>query len=449
MQSNQYTKAAYLDLFSKNNLFVYLTSLYIIVWYLQLGSRVSALGSIRFEFLLGAFLGLAALFKQLQSRSATAPLTKYVYLFFFIVIIKVPLSAAVEHSFNIFIDRFLKFSLLALFISTFIKSPSAIKLLIFAYLLTCFRLGFEGFIGWRSGGLVWQNQGIMRLHGSIPILAHPNSFSGFGVCLLPFIYYLFPKVNIAYKAMLCLLLVFSIVIVVYTGSRAGYLAAFGFITYATYCSKYRVKVAIAFTITLISSIPFIPEQYIERFESIYAGEEKEGNSKQSRITILEDALKISLKHPFGVGVAAFPTVREQYFGRKQDTHNLYFEVLTNLGVLGLIVFILLIIQIFKAIKQNEKLLMSNLTIISRAPPDTQLPEGKTSKELINDIDFCLAIGKAVKAFIVVRLFLGLFGMDLYEIYWWFAIGLTLAIRTISQSINNFTKNYHKFANHHY
>lgn len=434
MQSNQTTKLAQLELFSKNNILVYLTALYIIVWYLQLGTRFSILGTIRFEFLLGSFLGLSALFKQLQNQSATAPLTKYVYLFFFVVIIQIPFSATVEHSYNIFIDRVLKFSLLALFISTFIKSPKALHLFIFAYLLACFKLGSEGFIGWITGSLVWENQGIMRLHGSIPILAHPNSFSGFGVCLLPFTYYLYPTVNKIYKLFLILLSIFAFIIIIYTGSRSGYIATAGLIAYAIYTSKYRIKAAAGFTILLFVSAPFIPEDYFERFESIYTGNEKEGNSKQTRMTILEDAFEISIKHPFGIGVAAFPTVRDHYFGRKQDTHNLYFEVLTNLGVQGLIVFLLLILRIFKTINENEKSLFKSLSLVSRSPPEALFWSETTFKEVTNYINFSLAVANAVKAFIVVRLFLGLFGMDLYEIYWWLAIGLTLSIRSISISL---------------
>ncbi len=434
MYSNQSEKITPHELFSKNNVFVYLTSFYIIVWYLQLGARIPILGAVRFEFILGAFLGFCALLKQLQSNEATAPLTKYVYCFFFFMIIQVPLSANVEYSYNIFIDRAFKFSLLAVFISTFIRTPAALKLFIFAFLLACFRLAYEGFIGWETGSLVWQNQGIMRLHGSVPMLGHPNSFSGFGVSLLPFIYYLFPKVNRIYKTLLGVLLIFAIVIIVFTGSRTGYVAAFGFIAYAVYSSKYRIKVAVSFLLLLIISLPFIPEQYLERFESIYASKEKEGNSKKTRMIILEDALEISIQNPLGVGVGAFPIVRDQYFGRKQDTHNLYFEVLTNLGIQGFIVFLLLIFKLFETIKSNDTSLNKSKILLARAPPDKIIYENTTVSDLINHIDFSIAIGKAISAFIVVRLFLGMFGMDLYEIYWWLAIGLTISIRKISNSV---------------
>jgi O-antigen ligase len=425
MHNKPSSKLTQLDLFSKNNLFVYLTSLYIIVWYLQLGTRINFLGVIRFEFLLGALLGVSALLQQLQSKQISSNLTKKVYLFFFILVIQIPFSAAMEHSYTIFTDRVFKFSLLAVFISTFIKSPAALRLFIFAFLLACLKLSLEGFLGWKSGSLVWQNQGIMRLHGSIPILQHPNSFSGFGVGLLPFIYYLFPAVNRYYKLALLALLVFALVIIIFTGSRTGYVATAGFLGYAIYKSKYKLKVLISFLFIILLSLPFIPVQYLERFESIYTLKEKEGNSSGTRLQILEDSVEIFLKHPLGVGIAAFPTVRQSYFGLKQDTHNLYFEVLTNLGVQGLIVFVLLISQLFKTINKNE-------TELLRVRQQVENSDNNSSTSIkVTDLDFCIAVGRAVRTFIILRLLLGIFGMDLYEIYWWLAIGLTLSIGSIS------------------
>jgi len=36
----------------------------------------------------------------------------------------------------------------------------------------------------------------------------------------------------------------------------------------------------------------------------------------------------------------------------------------------------------------------------------------------------------MRVFIMIRLVLGLFGMDLYEIYWWFAFSLTISLSNI-------------------
>ena len=40
----------------------------------------------------------------------------------------------------------------------------------------------------------------------------------------------------------------------------------------------------------------------------------------------------------------------------------------------------------------------------------------------------MAISQAIIGFIIVRLFWVLFGIDLYKIYWWLVIGLTLILR---------------------
>ena len=45
----------------------------------------------------------------------------------------------------------------------------------------------------------------------------------------------------------------------------------------------------------------------------------------------------------------------------------------------------------------------------------------------SDILFMIAVSKAVAGFVFIRLMLGFFGMDMFEIYWWFAMGLTIVL----------------------
>jgi hypothetical protein len=40
------------------------------------------------------------------------------------------------------------------------------------------------------------------------------------------------------------------------------------------------------------------------------------------------------------------------------------------------------------------------------------------------------VAYASVGFLLLRLILGLFGMDTYEIYWWFVLGLTLAVNKL-------------------
>jgi O-antigen ligase len=164
------------------------------------------------------------------------------------------------------------------------------------------------------------------------------------------------------------------------------------------------KYLIVGVIISISAYAFLPEVYTERLNSIITLDEAEGSSSETRIQILKDAVSVFVSKPWGVGVSAFPRVRAEMFGRIQDTHNLYLELLTNLSVLGVLSFFIFIRAIIK----------ENKTIITRS-----------NSPLVK----CVA--QAVIAFIYARLFLGIFGMDTYEIYWWFAAGLTMAMYRIN------------------
>lgn len=389
-------------------LFVILVCVYIITWYLQLGSRVSILGQIRFEFLLGSFLVLTAFWKAFTEK-AGSPLRGITFLYLFLLAFYTVFSYDRAVSFDIFYNRVIKFSMLALFFAAFIRTEWALKMAVGAFLLAMAKLGQEGLFGWLSGGLVWENQGVMRLHGSTMLYRHPNSLSGMAVGCLPFVYFLYPVVGWWKKLFLLFLLGCCAIIIIFTASRTGYVATILLGLYLSWdhLKKHKWKCVVSLMVIIPLVIATTPDQYKQRFLSIFTLEEAEGNSSQARLTIIADAFEVFLSKPWGVGVGAFPSVRTEMFGRHQDTHNLYLELLTNLGPWGLIIFLIFIVKIIK----------TNTLIIRAVGKDPSLT-------------FISAICKASIAFLLSRLFLGMFGMDTYEIYWWLALGLTLSCFTI-------------------
>lgn len=396
-------------------LFVYLTCLYILTWYLQLNQRVGLLGAIRFEFFLGSFLSAGALVTYFTSPGKKSPLFGPVFFFLGVLTCYTLFSYDSIQSWYIYIDRVVKFSMLALFLSMFIRTPWALKMAMGAFFLAMMKLGQEGFVGWWTGSQMWQNQGVMRLHGSSSMYNLPNSFSGMAVGCLPFIYYLYPTVTRLWKSFLLILLLFCAVIIVFTASREGYVATLGLgvVFFIKSRGAERFRYLVLAIIIAVGAVAIAPAAYKERFGSIFMMKDKEGASTEKRIQIMVDAVQLYCAHPLGVGVAAFPFVREKMFGRSQEEHNLYFQLLTNLGPLGLVAFLLLIYRILWTNRELQKQMESIY---------------------FDDKSFFLAVSKAVVAFIYARLFLGLFGSDTYEIYWWFAVGLTSSLWAIIQNL---------------
>ena len=402
---------------------------YVITWYLQLGYRKPFLGEIRFEFIYAACLSVIALLVW-RKEDWSCPLLKYVFLYFVVIIYQVVFSYDFETSWDVFINRILKFSFMAFFIISFVRSPRDLKWFLAAFLLACFKMGQEGFWGKLTGSMMWESQGVMRLHGVTPLYFHPNSFSGMANGTLPFIYFLMPLVGKYLKSLLFFLAIFSLNIIMFTGSRTGYLAFFFFLIFIFIKIKNKKKFILSISMLAVLAIPFIHDQYVERFNSIFTGIDKEGESIIKRKQIIRDAVVVFNDNPMGIGVSAFPSVRMKLFGREQDTHNLYLEIATNLGIPGIIIFSLLLYNLVKINRNTKYKFKSRIKILQK---NNTTGNYSTNIDAINDYRFLAAVCDSVLFFIVVRLLLGFFGMDLYEIYWWFAIGVTVALYNIEKN----------------
>jgi O-antigen ligase len=363
--------------------------------------------------------------------SATKNVVSGIALLFFAMLIQLPYAADPEMANHIFVDRVIKFAMLTFFMAALIRTPKSLGLFLAAFLFACFYVTQESARGAITGGLVWENQGVMRLHGAVPIYRHPNSLAGIAMGTIPFCIFLWPAIQRRWvKLLLIPPLITSFICVLYSGSRTAYVAFFAFILYWFWQSQNKKKWVMWTVLIAVVAMPLVPDQYIGRFKSI-GGEEAQGHSKEARIIILEDAWEVLKTHPLGVGVASFPAVRREMFGRKQDTHNLYLEVATNLGVQGFIVFAFLIgafISTWSMLKRFGKTL--NRVLLRQ--PDSA--DKRIIGELISKLKLCEQTTIAIGGFLFVRLTLGLFGMDLYEVYWWFIAGTLLSLNTVYMSI---------------
>lgn len=400
---------------------------YVVIWYLQIGQRMPFLGEIRFEFVYAFLLAIAAVVFT-PKLDLQNPLLPVIFLYVIVIAVQVPFSYDAAQSYEVFVNRLLKFAAMTFFIAAFVRSPQQLKWFLGAFLLACFKMGQEGLVGKLTGSLMWQNQGVMRLHGTTPLYTHPNSFAGMALGTLPFVYYLWPICSKPVRFLLGLTTVLSLNIIIFSGSRTGYFGLFIFILYIVFSASRKLSLLIKIIALAAVLSLFIPEEYFGRLQSIYQMQDKEGNSIEKRIEIQNDAIAIFKQNPLGIGVAAFPKKRYDTFGRVQDTHNLYWEVLTNLGIQGFLVFVLLIGKLFSVLR----------TVIRRSEALMEIVEVRKTSDaemIVKDLKLLKATALAACGFIVCRLALGLFGMDLYEIYWWFAMGIAFCLYSMSKRVD--------------
>ncbi len=409
---------------------------FVVARYMQWGARREIFATLRVEFVLGLALTAACAFLLPSSplRIGDMKWAKRVLMaigvLFFAMIIQLPFAADKELAQTIFVDRVIKFAMLTFFMVVLIRSPQTMRLFMGAFLFACFYVTQEAARGALSGGLIWENQGIMRLHGAVPIYRHPNSLAGVAMGVVPFVAFLLPVAKRWWlKLILLAPLGTACICLLYSGSRTGYVAFLSFLVFWWTRSRNKMRwLGIGFALAVVA-LPLLPEQYVERFKSI-GGQEAEGNSKEARLVILEDAWNVFLAHPAGVGVASFPAVREEMFGRDQDTHNLYLEVATNLGIQGFVVFCMLIWAMYAALRGAERSFERQGKRLARL--GKKAGRDKRIATAVSDADFLSAVCRAATGFLFVRLALGLFGMDLYEVYWWFTAGLAISLALLAR-----------------
>jgi putative inorganic carbon (HCO3(-)) transporter len=396
---------------------------YIVVLYLQGSVRWNFLAALHAEMVIGLVLAAVALGLVLRrGLHGSRTLITWASLLLVLITVMVPLSQVPGVSWNVYWTRVLNFAAFGLCTATFLRSPRQLAWFMGAYLFAFLKMAQEGL----TPGLMWENQEIPRLHGSTPNYGSPNSYSATQLGTLPFIWYLMPLAPWYLRLVLGVQAVLAGNVLLRAGSRTGYLGALAASSCLIWLSKNRLRALAATVAILVVAIPLIPASYIGRFESIYEDHSQAGDqtSVGDRKEILQDAVAVFAAHPLGVGVGAFPAVRMEMFGRSQDTHNLYLEVATNLGFLGEIVFLAFVWCLWKTLLglindfKDQQARLEDVAEEERPPGYAQH---------LADVKLLLAVSKATWVFLVIRVIVGLFGHDLYEIYWWFCAGLAVAL----------------------
>lgn len=410
--------------------------LYTISVYAVLGERLDVLDAIRHQLLLGVLL--IALCAKVAAEypvdlAESKPLVVGIVLLFVAMLFQVPFAADPAYAKDTFVDYILKEAMFTFFMVVLIRTPGRLRVFMFTFLFSVFWIYQESVRGLISGSLVWRNQGILRLHGAVDYYGHPNGLSLIAVTCLPFIIYLFGVVRgklmrlamLGTAGMAC-------VCIIFTGSRAGYVGTIAIAVFWLFYSKQRLKMALVGVAAALLVVAVMPEQYRERFASI-GGEEAEGHSKDKRLEIMQDAWVIFLENPMGVGVNSFMTVRMARFGRYQDTHNLYLQALTHIGVQGTLVFLYFLAALYvafaRAVKRLERLqaALKRLVVVTDTDRRTRALLGRT----VRDADYVAAVARAGRLYLIMLMINGIFAHTLYLICWWFAAGLAIVVSAMT------------------
>jgi hypothetical protein len=234
---------------------------------------------------------------------------------------------------------------------------------LWGYIYGCWYISFLIFQSGRNSG--------NRVEG-IGTVDSPDS-NGIAAALAPSLviclYYVWQHKSKVGKLLIALAGVFIANALILINSRGSFLAAglsiifFMFYMYfSSFQQKYQKMTAVGITMLGLSAMLYLADDsFFERLQTMKQTEivgEKE--TATTRVIFWESAWEMAKDYPFGAGVRGFDYHAPDYIPEGVNTgaslnrsvHSTWFEALTEIGYLGLIVFLLMLRATYKTAKET-------------------------------------------------------------------------------------------------
>jgi probable O-glycosylation ligase (exosortase A-associated) len=300
------------------------------------------LAPLRVGFITGGLAALAWVLApgSLQDKVPTQlPPVRYVLILLALAVLTIPISVWPGNSFEFLTEKYWKMVLLFLLVLFWCRSVQDMRRLIWVCCLGAIALVVDG--------LLTSEVGDRRFNASSDTY-DPNDLALLLVMLLPFLLYLFSTSRGLLQIALSGIAVLSLYGIVLTQSRGGFLALVAVSMLILGRSVLsRASKATVVGVALLVFGGLAGSEYWDRIETIWAPQTEYDRTAGDRTGVWKNALMMMLSTPWGVGIGGFGIAEGLAHGGTgvwRAAHNSFLQIGGDLGVGGLIVFLLLILR---------------------------------------------------------------------------------------------------------
>jgi O-antigen ligase len=297
-----------------------------------------------------------------------------------------------------------------------VDTPKKFRILVWWYALLVFYLDAVSLVNYYTGKGAFA-QGIDRATGATSAAGNANELGTTLACTFPLFLLLALRESAPWRRILAGGLgAAALWGMVLTGSRASLLGFLGGLIYLWWRSGKRVVLGVAGVAVIVAGYFAIPDQYQGRYQTI--GTSHLDESSQARVITWLTGLQMVADRPlFGVGAGCFGVARAMAYSPEShrvwlESHSLYVQVLTELGLVGAAAFFLFV----------SRFLRLNRRVAARL---AALPRRWRVER---------AVIEGIFGGLVVLLVAGVFGHSLYRRTWYLYAGLGLAMWRILHDV---------------
>ena len=318
----------------------------------------------------------------------------------------IPIALSPQDSFDVLFDTFIKTLLIMAMMIVLIDTRERLRLFLLTMVVCQLLYALNAIKNYMTGNY-GQAFG-QRISGWGSMLQNPNDLAAVLTLLLPISIYFFLTRRGWKRLFFLWVMGITAGAVLLTYSRSGFIGTVslsGLIFWKLYKGK-RFKMWFLATIAAVILIAAAPDSYRERLSTIINPEADQLTSAQERQMLMIKAADLAFKRAIvGVGIGNFHI----YSYKEKAAHNSFLETAAELGLIGLIAYLLIIISSFRSLWRIER-----ETAPNAARPD---PE-------IYKLSVCL------QACFVAYVIYGFFGSVQYLFYLYFTVAYAVALRQI-------------------
>jgi hypothetical protein len=283
------------------------------------------------------------------------PEINYILIITALALVTIPIARSPSLSWETFYDTFLRVVLMFIVMVNVIKTEARLRGLMLLSVGIGVYLGFVAFGLYREGKTTVEDYRVGVDFGGM--FGNPNELATHFVMFLPIAIALaFSTKKLVWKIVYLISAFFMAAGILVTFSRGAFLGLIisGFVFAWKIGRNHKVRVVVISLVSTATLLAVAPNGYGLRVLSIFLpGLDAVGSSDQ-RKDLLIQSLFVTLRNPWGTGMKGF-TIGSTH---NLETHNGFTQVSTDIGILGLIVYILLLTSPIRRLGAIERQLFA-------------------------------------------------------------------------------------------
>lgn len=297
------------------------------------------------------YLGQA--FSRGQSVLPTGPEFRVLGVLVFIACLSIPFSLWPGGSLDVMTEYYAKSVIICFLTARLLTSVRRVTQMLWAMILFCAFAAVVAFSGYRA-----PIEGYRMGGGWAGISGNPNDFALTLNIILPFAVAFFTLArNPLRKAVVASFMVLAVAAIMATYSRTGFLtlAVVLLLALVKHVGQGQgLRYVLPAALILFAAFSFLPQNYDTRVESIVETSKDKVGSASARLAGIHAALDVVQEHPLlGVGIGMNILALNNKGLYWAHVHNVYLQLAAEIGIAGMLVYIVLLRRLLKGLRQSQ------------------------------------------------------------------------------------------------